>query len=62
MQKSTETKPVFILSCMRSGSTLMNYLISTRDEVSNLPETPLDSSKEIILKSNSKIVVVKCPG
>lgn len=54
------SKYVFIIGSMRSGSTLLKALLSTREEISDLPEIPFNSA--LLLNNIKPIVVVKSPA
>jgi len=50
----------FIISSMRSGSTLLKALIATRPDCSDLPETPFENYDSV--ESDKKIIVIKKPA
>ncbi|MCS3556083.1 MULTISPECIES: sulfotransferase [unclassified Sphingobacterium] len=53
-------KLVFIVSSMRSGSTLLKALLATRKDVTNLPE--IHFSKVNLISDFEKIHVIKAPA
>ena len=53
---------VYIISSMRSGSTLLKTLLSTRPDVSNLPEVNFHQAVNLAKLSNKRIVVLKSPA
>lgn len=60
-------KYVFILSAMRSGSTLLKSLLATRHEVSHLPEINFNKYKKLPglrlrMLSEKPVLVIKKPG
>lgn len=57
-----DSKGIFIVSSMRSGSTLLNYLLSTKTDVSSLPEIPFTKAERVILDATEPIVIIKSPG
>lgn len=50
----------FIISAMRSGSTLLKALIATRSDCSHLPETSFNDLDSVI--SDKKIIILKKPA
>lgn len=54
-----DKKYCFIISAMRSGSTLLKALIATRPDCSDLPETPFTDYN--IIESDKRIIVLKKP-
>ncbi len=58
----TDNTFVFILSAMRTGSTLLKALLATRDDVSDLPEMVFSRYHEAAAICCKKIVVMKAPA
>ena len=54
-----DKKYCFIISAMRSGSTLLKALIATRPDCSDFPETPFADYN--IVESDKRIIVLKKP-
>jgi hypothetical protein len=55
-----DKKLVYIISCMRSGSTLLKALMATRPDCSDLPEMPFGVS--VGFEDESEILVFKKPA
>ena len=53
---------VYILSSMRSGSTLLKALLATRPDISDLPEVPPRSMNIVLNNVKQDIVVIKSPA
>ena len=54
-------KYIYLLSSMRAGSTLLKSLLSTKEEVTDLPEIPAQLVDEVVSLTKEDIVLIKRP-
>jgi len=55
-----KSKYIFIISSMRSGSTLLKALLATRNDIMHFPEMPFNRATEI--SSEKPMILIKCPA
>lgn len=54
-------KYIYLLSSMRAGSTLLKSLLSTKEEITDLPEIPVQLVDEVVSLTREDMVLIKRP-